>query len=202
MLRDDISLEEFQKELSCLPRDLNEVYERIFLSIPTFRRQPIIKIIQLLLYPSRPSKVSELLDTIAVDTEDNKPFDKSRPPIEAMDIAVYCSSPTVLVRDEEAPQLLIEPRHRRSNNSEPVLMPAHFSLEYLKLANIKISFCDYLHKQRAGQTSMEVCVTNLRRVRENNTAELIRYQFPFARYRSENWYIYSTTLRTEPNRFI
>jgi hypothetical protein len=89
--------------------------------------------------------VIELLDDIAVDTEGNIPFDKSRWPIEAMDITVYCSSLTVLVRDEEVPQSLIETRYRRSNNSKPVLQLAHFSVKmYLKSANIKISFCDNL----------------------------------------------------------
>lgn len=103
VLRDCISLEELRKELTYLPWDLNEVCERILLSIPTFRRQAAIRIVQLLLYSSRPLKVSELLDAIAVDTEGDIPFDKSRRPIEAMDIAVYCSSLTVLVRDEEVP---------------------------------------------------------------------------------------------------
>lgn len=201
MLRDCISLDELRKELSCPPRDLNEVCERILLSIPTFRRQAAIRIVQLLLYSSRPLKVSELLDAIAVDTEGDTPFDKSRRPIEAMVIAVYCSSLTVLVRDEEVPQSLTEARYRRSNNSEPVLQLAHFSVtEYLKSANIKISFCDDLQEQMAEQTFSEVCVTCLLRIKENNTAELIRHQFPFAQYCSENWYIYSAMPRTEPNR--
>lgn len=177
--RDCISLEEPRKELSCLPRDLNEVCERIFLSIPTFRRQAAIRIVQLLLYSSRPLKVSELLDAIAVDAEGDIPFDKSRWPIEAMDIAVYCSSLTVLVRDEEVPQSLIETHYRRSNNSEPVFQRAHFSVkEYLKSANIKISFCDDIQEQRAEQTFAEVCVTCLLRIKENDTAEIIRHQFP------------------------
>ena len=86
-----------------------------------------------------------------------------------MDIAVYCSSLTVLVRDEEVPQSLIEARYRRSNNSEPVLQLAHFSVkEYLKSANIKISFYDDLQEQRAEQTFAEVCVTCLLRIKEQH----------------------------------
>jgi hypothetical protein len=108
---------------------INEVCERIFLSIPTFRRQVAIRIVQLLLYSSRPLKVSKLLDASEVDNEGDISFDKSRWPTEAMDIAVYCSSLTFLVGDEEVTHSLIKVRYRWSNNSEPILQLAHLSVK-------------------------------------------------------------------------
>jgi hypothetical protein len=78
------------------------------LSIPTFPHQVAIRIVQLLIYSSRPLKVSELLDASEVDTKGDIPFDKSRWPTEVMDITVYCSSLTVLVGDEEVTHSLIE----------------------------------------------------------------------------------------------
>jgi hypothetical protein len=69
---------------------IDKICERILLSIPTFRHQVAMRIVQLLLCSSRPSKVSELLNASEVDTEGDIPFDTCRWLTEVMDITVYC----------------------------------------------------------------------------------------------------------------
>ena len=101
MLRGCLSEYELRLELRNLPETLGNVYQRMLQNIPARRLPVAIRILQLLLFSSKPLTVTELSHAIAVEPDAETCLDTSKYLRDSNDIALYCPGLTVLVKQYE-----------------------------------------------------------------------------------------------------
>jgi len=86
-----MSLKEIRCALTELPKDLDEMYERILQKIPGKHRGKVNCVLHMLVVSFRPLKLHEVAEAIAVDCENNI-FDLADRLLDQHDILKICSS--------------------------------------------------------------------------------------------------------------
>lgn len=101
MLRGCLNKYELRDELRRLPENLGKVYQRMLENIPERRLPVAIRILQLLLFSSKPLTVTELSHAIAVEPNAEFYVDTTKFLHDSNDIALYCPGLTILVKQYE-----------------------------------------------------------------------------------------------------
>ena len=186
-LENCFTLPMLRKALASLPETLDETYERILLKIDQSHSQMALKILQWLVYSTRPPQVKEIVEVLAVDVEENPRFDTERRFPEPRDILTICSS-LVTVSAETT-----EGFHSKTAKMEVRL--AHFSVkEYLVSERIRRRKPNGIAKRYSIReipchTSIaEICVAYLLQFdTANSLTRQTTEEFPLALYAAEYW---------------
>jgi len=205
--------------LARLPKDLSEVYNRILRSIPPEDLRPALVILRLVLFSPRPLTMAELVDAVAVQTDGEPHFNPRDRMPDPTEIAVYCSSLTVVIKRDDRlsdevgafndrdssddDDLYHYPDYFDDDNRspEPVLQLAHFSVqEYLLSEQVDSSLRETFAEEPSRVSLSEICLCYLLQLQQDIPAETIRRMFPFAQYCAENWFVHAAVERRQPDR--
>jgi ankyrin repeat domain-containing protein 50 len=93
MLRKCFTLHALRKALNSLPKTLDETYERILMNIDEIYISDVRKILQVLTFSTRPVKLVEMVEVLAIDWDTDEPYFDSRNRIpDPNDIFTMCST--------------------------------------------------------------------------------------------------------------
>ncbi|KAF2198547.1 hypothetical protein GQ43DRAFT_457754 [Delitschia confertaspora ATCC 74209] len=165
--------------LESLPKDLDEIYERIIESIPHKVKQTTTRILQFLTYSERPLSIAEAADAIAVDLEAEPYFESRYRMPEPEEILLYCSSLVIRIpgfghSDEKS-------------NKQAELQLVHFTVkEYLISNRLTI-----IISQDLQETSARASIAKGLRL------DKIRADFPLAEYSAKFWLKHAAAQKEE-----
>ncbi|KAF3318068.1 hypothetical protein TWF173_008807 [Orbilia oligospora] len=172
------------KALGSLPENLDETYARIIRNIPNIYRQKTIRILQFLTYSPRPVEVVEIVDALAVDTDEEPYFDPSRRMPCPNEILHYCSGLVVI----------------SSQKSDPVLQLAHLSVrEYLtsdRLGVVDLQISRGLQEVDAKTSMAKICIAYLLSLNSafyDSPKKSKSPPFPFFQYCAKYWTTFART---------
>ncbi|KAF3283914.1 hypothetical protein TWF970_001081 [Orbilia oligospora] len=135
--------------LGSLPETLDETYARIIRNMPNIYKKKAIRILQFLTYSPRPVEVVEIVDALAVDTDEKTYFDSSRRMPCPNEVLHYCSGLVVI----------------SSQKPNPVLQLAHLSVrEYLtsdRLGVVDLQISRGLQEVDAKTSMAKICIAYL-----------------------------------------
>ncbi|SLM40588.1 P-loop containing nucleoside triphosphate hydrolase, partial [Lasallia pustulata] len=189
-----------RKALESLPETLDETYARILRNIPEEDSHDAIKILQWLTYSSRPLRIEELAEIVAVNINGSPWFDHTARFPDQEDILAICSS-LVAVEDvsikeddtEDDKFLLQEQYGSTLVNPIQVVRLAHFSVkEYLVSKRIRdqaAATARYaIQEIQANQSIAAACLAYLLQFNQHDslTSQTLE-DFPLARYAAEYW---------------
>jgi hypothetical protein len=174
-LTECLSLYELREALASLPKTLDDTYDRILCSIPEKRSQCVIKLLQWLVYSTRPLQIKEIAEVVAevitVDPKGDPRFNPDRRFLEPGDIEIICSSLVSIAGVE--------------------IRLAHFSVkEYLVSERIQNGpACQYSILEIPANASIaEICLAYLLEFDEaNSLTPQTTEEYPLARYAAEYW---------------
>lgn len=95
LLRNCLSIYHFRKTLASLPGTLDDTYARILCNIDTQHKshsREILKILQWLTFSTRPLRLEELAEIVAIDIDETPRFDPERRWLEPQSVLMMCSS--------------------------------------------------------------------------------------------------------------
>jgi ankyrin repeat protein len=131
-----------------------------------------VRILQFLTFSERPLSVTEIIDAIAVNTDEGPYFDPSDRMPDHQEISRYCSSLVVVVSTE-------------SNN---VLQLAHFSVkEYLVSNRVEGDVAPQFQKFTASASIARVCLAYLLQFDQELQPNEVLNEFPLAKYSATFW---------------
>lgn len=171
-----VTLSMLRKALESLPSTLDETYARILCKIDESYRRLAIKAFKWLVYSQRPLEVQELVEVLAIDVEDEHPFDVDRRLPEHEDLLLICSS-------------LVTVTSILETKSKTVRL-AHFSVqEYLISENVlngpaAMYAARYLHSHT---DIAEECISYLRQIASEDSEGELSAAFPLAHYAAIYW---------------
>ncbi|KAF3132923.1 hypothetical protein TWF594_009432 [Orbilia oligospora] len=172
------------KALGSLPENLDETYARIIRNIPSVYKRKAIRILQFLTYSPRPVEVIEIVDALAVDTDEKIYFDPSRRMPCPNEILHYCSG--LVVISSQKPNL--------------VLQLAHLSVrEYLtsdRLGVVDLQISRGLQEVDAKTAMAKICIAYLLSLNSafyDSPEESESPPFPFFRYCANYWTTFART---------
>ena len=159
--------------LDHLPPDLEETYKRMLHSIPKGLRNSAVRLLQFLIHTHQPLTVSEAVEIIATDIDENPPyFDIDGRVFDEEEVLRHCPGLISIVLAD------------RYNETTKELHLAHFSVkEYLLKENqFKIS--------TASISITRTCLTYLTDI--SGSHDKIKQDFLMARYAAKIWTSYAT----------
>ncbi|KAF4461456.1 hypothetical protein FALBO_11750 [Fusarium albosuccineum] len=164
--------------LKSLPRDLNETYRRMLQDIPPEYKSNAIRLLQFLVYTKRPLTVSEAIEVIATQI-DQEPqgFDVDARLCQEADVLRCCPS-LVLIAEVTQYGRTIEELHL-----------AHFSVKEYLLKQAKFDL------ESASIIITRTCLTYLTDIEGDHST--IRNDFPMARYAAESWFHFAVSAEIE-----
>ena len=166
-----LNLPRLRKALEVLPDTLDDTYDRILCAIDKENSQDALKVLQWLVYSARPLRIDEVVDALAVYSDDDPRFDpESRLP-DPQDILTICSSLVTIAGVE--------------------IRLAHFSVkEYLVSERIQNGPArQYSIREMPANISIaEVCLVYLLQFDKTNclTSQTIK-KYPLVRYAAKYW---------------
>ena len=123
-----------QKALKALPTTLDETYERILCTISDEDSEYAMRILQWLVFSSRPLSVEELAEVVAINVERETAFDRDEVLEDPMEVLDICTSLVSVVMTEGRS---LSERDRRLRTISRTVTLAHYSVqEYLVSARI------------------------------------------------------------------
>jgi len=175
---------ELQKALKSLPRTLDDTYARILCNIDEQHSADVFKILQWLVYSTRPMAIEEIAEVVAIDTEEDCRLDLENRLREPHDILTICSSLVTTTRST------VMEGHERYREIEELKL-AHFSVkEYLisdRMRNTKASrysLTDYSAHDYIART----CLVYLLHFDEPTSLTLDNiHEFPLVEYAARYW---------------
>jgi Ankyrin repeats (3 copies) len=176
-----LNLPRLRKSLESLPDTLDGTYDRILCAIDKENSQDALKILQWLVYSARPLRIDEVVDAIAVYSDNDPRFDlESRLP-DPQDLLTICSSLITIAGVE--------------------IRLAHFSVkEYLISERIQNGPAyQYSIRERYANASIaETCLAYLLQFdKTNSLTHQTTEKFPLARYAAEYWTQHSRVARED-----
>ncbi|KAF3226936.1 hypothetical protein TWF191_004297 [Orbilia oligospora] len=172
------------KALGSLPENLDETYARIIRNIPSVYKKKAIRILQFLTYSPGPVEVVEIVDALAVDTDEKTYFDPSRRMLCPNEVLHYCSGLVVI----------------SSQWYRPVLQLAHLSVrEYLtsdRLGVVDLQISRGLQEVDAKTSMAKICIAYLLSLNitfNDNPGKSESPPFPFFRYCAKYWTTFART---------
>jgi len=123
-----------QKALKALPTTLDETYERILCTISDEDSEYAMRILQWLVFSSRPLSVEQLAEVVAINVERETAFDRDEVLEDPMEVLDICTSLVSVVMTEGRS---LSERDRRLRTISRTVTLAHYSVqEYLVSARI------------------------------------------------------------------
>lgn len=173
ILRNCLTRNVLRKALDSLPGTLDATYDRILLNIdPEYQRQAVIAL-RLLVYSSRPVKLTEVAEAVAVWPL-CKAIDMDDRLFDPRDVMTICSSLVTLNEDSQE------------------LALAHYSVkEYLISGRIIAgpAAAFGMNAQIANANLAEICLTYLLSFDEENSIyENVHDDYPLLQYAAEHWF--------------
>jgi ankyrin repeat protein len=89
-----------REALQFLPNTLDETYARILHNIDESWSQHVIQILEWLVYSATPLRLTEVAELVAIDIDDDPPFDPDRRLSEPKDILAMCSSLITMTKEK------------------------------------------------------------------------------------------------------
>ncbi|KAA6411304.1 MAG: hypothetical protein FRX48_04584 [Lasallia pustulata] len=189
-----------RKALESLPETLDETYARILRNISEEDSHDAIKILQWLTYSSRPLRIEELAEIVAVNINDSPWFDHTARFPDQEDVLAICSSLVAVedVRIEEDDSEYDKYLLQRQYGSTPlnriqVVKLAHFSVkEYLVSKRIRdqaAATARYaIQEIQANQSIAAACLAYLLQFNQHDslTSQTLE-DFPLAGYAAKYW---------------
>jgi ankyrin repeat protein len=163
-----LSPRDIKTALNTLPQDLKETYRRILDGIPSEYKHDAIRLLQFLVHAERPLRVSEAIEVIATQPDQNPPvFSIDGRLCQKRDILRYCPS-LVVIAEVEAYHGTIEELHL-----------AHFSVKEYLLEQAQFDVYS------ASIIITKTCLTYLSDINCDNST--LEDDFPMARFSAEHW---------------
>jgi hypothetical protein len=153
--------------LQNLPKTLNETYDRIIDAIPKQHEVYAIRILQFLVYSTRPLRLEEIVDAVIVQPDKDPCFEpKNRMP-DPREITTTCSGLVSVVNEK------LEPRYLHTGEVQLVLQLAHFSVkEYFTGKHCKARFRDYISEIPAREAIVQISISYMDHVEKVGSAWL------------------------------
>ncbi|PVH67796.1 ankyrin, partial [Cadophora sp. DSE1049] len=181
VLRKCLKVDALRRALKSLPKTLDETYARILLSIDEDYSQDAFRILQWLIYSARPLRMEEMVEVIAIDTEQSQ-FNPENRLADPRDLLTICSSlvTTISVTAEGNNGASIETTELRL---------AHFSVkEYLISDRIRNGLTFQYDIQSGGEEEIaQSCLTYLLQFQRGVLTSGNLNTFPLALYAAEHW---------------
>ncbi|SLM38552.1 P-loop containing nucleoside triphosphate hydrolase, partial [Lasallia pustulata] len=189
-----------RKALESLPETLDETYARILRNISEEDSHDAIKILQWLTYSSRPLRIEELAEIVAVNINGSPWFDHTARFPDQEDVLAICSSlvavedVSIKEDDSEDDKYLLQRQYGSTLvNPIQVVRLAHFSVkEYLVSKRIRdqaAATARYaIQEIQANQSIAAACLAYLLQFNQHGslTSQTLE-DFPLARYAAEYW---------------
>ncbi|KAL5330791.1 hypothetical protein ACEPPN_000314 [Leptodophora sp. 'Broadleaf-Isolate-01'] len=155
VLRKCLKVDALRKALKSLPKTLDDTYARILLSIDEDYRRDAFRILQWLVYSARPLRIEEMVEIIAIDTEQSQFNPEDRLP-DPRDLLTICSSLVTTVS-------VTAKGNDGASNDTTELRLAHFSVkEYLISDRIRNGLAFQYNIQSGGEEEIaQSCLTYL-----------------------------------------
>ncbi|KAL5328216.1 hypothetical protein ACEPPN_001712 [Leptodophora sp. 'Broadleaf-Isolate-01'] len=181
VLRKCLKVDALRKALKSLPKTLDETYARILLSINEDYRQDAFRILQWLVYSARPLRIEEMVEVIAIDTEQSRFNPENRLP-DPRDLLTICSSLVTTI------SVTAEGNDGASNETTELRL-AHFSVkEYLISDRIRTGTAFQYDIQSRGEEEIaQSCLTYLLQFQRGVLTSGNLNTFPLALYAARHW---------------
>jgi hypothetical protein len=89
-----------RKALKSLPSTLDETYARILRNIDESWGQSVARILEWLVFSATPLRLTEVAELVAIDIDEDPPFDPNRRLPEPKDILMMCSSLITMTKEK------------------------------------------------------------------------------------------------------
>ncbi|SPJ83699.1 related to ankyrin repeat [Fusarium torulosum] len=167
-----LSPRDIKTALNTLPQDLKETYRRILDGIPSEYKHDAIRLLQFLVHAKRPLKVSEAVEVIATQPDQNPPvFSTDGRLCQERDILRYC------------PSLVIIAEVERYDGTFEELHLAHFSVKEYLLEQAQFDvYC-------ASIIITKTCLTYLSDI--NCDDSTFKDDFPMTQFSTDYWMDYA-----------
>ncbi|KAL5325365.1 hypothetical protein ACEPPN_006490 [Leptodophora sp. 'Broadleaf-Isolate-01'] len=181
VLRKCLKVDALRKALKSLPKTLDETYDRILRSIDEDYSQDAFRILQWLVYSARPLRIEEMVEVIAIDTEQSQFNPENRLP-DPRDLLTICSSLVTTI------SVTAEGNDGASNETTELRL-AHFSVkEYLISDRIRNGSTFQYDMQSGGEEEIaQSCLKYLLHFQRGVLSSGNLNTFPLARYAAEYW---------------
>jgi ankyrin repeat protein len=186
-IKDCVDYPSLEEALTDLPKTLDETYARILASIAERNRYKAITVLRLLTWSSRPLRLQEIVDAIAVQSTKNPSFDPgNRMPV-PRDVLSICSRLVMLVKRSDAgPERSEALSYFEEINFEIRL--AHLSVkEYLLSDRIIPPFVGVLSEISSRAAIATLCLAYLSELSHSMSLNDLRARFAFAEYSAMHW---------------
>ncbi|KAG9240039.1 hypothetical protein BJ878DRAFT_469094 [Calycina marina] len=181
VLRKCLKVDALRKALKCLPKTLDETYARILVSIDENYSQDAFRILQWLVYSARPLRMEEMVEVIAIDTEQSQFNSENRLP-DPRDLLTICSSLVTTI------SVTTEGDYGNSHQITELRL-AHFSVkEYLISDRIRTgTVFQYDIQSRGEEEIAQSCLKYLLHFQRGVLTSGNLNTFPLALYAAEHW---------------
>ncbi|KIL93604.1 hypothetical protein FAVG1_03586 [Fusarium avenaceum] len=167
-----LSPRDIKTTLNTLPQDLKETYRRILEGIPSEYKRDAIRLLQFLVHAKQPLKVSEAIEVIATQPDQNPPvFSINGRLCQEHDILHYCPS-LVVIANVETYRGTVEELHL-----------AHFSIKEYLLEQAQFD----IHS--ASIIITKTCLTYLSDI--SGESITLEDNFPMAQFSADHWPSYA-----------
>lgn len=205
-----------RKALKSLPNTLDETYARILRNIDEIWSQSVARILEWLVFSATPLRLTEVAELVAIDIDEDPPFDPNRRLPEPKDILTMCSSLITMTKEKS-----VDRNHKQVNygditheyddyedidntsdredlgddsvveESKIIVRLAHFSVkEYLISRRLQVGpTIEYTIREIPVNTSIaEICLIYLFQFdRPDSLTTHVLESFPLLRYAASNW---------------
>ncbi|KAF8503966.1 hypothetical protein JB92DRAFT_795411 [Gautieria morchelliformis] len=186
-----------KKALTCLPKTLNETYDRILAAIDEDDKQGALSLLQWLAFSFDTLSMDQAVDVIATDPDaiDEPLFDLSRRLRDPRDILTICSSLVTITSQEDRSNKGNIDHHgdRVLSTGAGKIRLAHFSVrEYLISEHLRLSMATlpyyYFNEQIAHVFIAKTCLAYLLQFdQDNGVSSNTARSYPLSRYATYNW---------------
>jgi hypothetical protein len=167
-----LSPRDIKSALNTLQQDLKETYRRIFDGIPSEYKRDAIRLLQFLVHAKRPLRVSEAIEVIATQPDQN-------PPVFSMDGRLY-QERNIL---RYCPSLVVVAEIKRYNHAVHELQLAYFSVKEYLLEQAQFDI------HNASIVIAKTWLTYLRDINCHNRT--LANDFPMAHFSTNYWTDYT-----------
>ncbi|KAF5491713.1 Ankyrin-3 [Colletotrichum siamense] len=180
------------RELSSLPRDLDETYHRMIRDIPEENKSNATTVLRFLAFSHRPLTVEELADALAVNLEECPKFDPRFRMPRPTEVCLYCPSMVLLARTRK------RARDQLDGYKEVLeVRLAHFSVkEYLTSDRLHAELRPLIEPAISRASLADICVAYLSEIKAAMTKHQIKEAFPFASYSAQSWLDHAAASRS------
>jgi ankyrin repeat protein len=200
-----------RKTLQSLPSTLDETYARILRNVDEAWSESVARILEWLVFSATPLRLTEVAELVAIDVDEDPPFDPDRRLPEPKDILTMCSSLITMTREKAVHKLDehvtreyddiedLESTSATEENGDDdgleeakiIVRLAHFSVkEYLISRQLQVgpAFRYAIREIPVNISIAEICLVYLFQFDKSDslTAHILE-SFPLLRYAGRSW---------------